>query len=569
VANAVVDKDFGEWLKAIQDKKASVCIVFDACHSGTMTRDGNGAERMRQVDALNDLKIPKKAIDDVVEKARQREAANPNKSRGVGGPIEPAVKFAENGSLVAIAAAQPNEPTLERELPANTKDAKPYGLLSYTICQILTQAAENAASPLTYRELTLRVHQQYVALGRTFPTPVIEGGEKDREFLGSKVWEGRSGITLRKGEDGLKISAGSLLGLTCDSILAVQPPIGQGEKTLGYVRIKEVRVTDSDVEPVEYKNTKPVNNLPVGGVCKVAFVDFGDMKLRVAVDQNDDAGAAASPEKRKTLMEVCRKVSGSESLIEVVNDVKQASWIVRLFGTDRIILVPGAGWAGSSTVSKDAAFGPAPIDDKLGDWLNKSLSTVARAENLKSIISRGAEEAGDGSIKIDAELTINNKAVKWPDPNIVLFDGDKVQLRLGNSGRTGIDVTALYLDSAYGIDCMFPQKSDGTFNRLLAGEKLPPLKFTATSKTVGQEHLLLIAVKVNGNLAVDYSALAQSGVERLRDGIKPRGTPSQLDRLLLKGAFADGNARGLSRDPDDAPQTMKIISWQIRPEKRR
>src|SRR5262249_53819919 len=38
VANAIIDDELGEWLGAIRKKKASVWILVDACHSGTITR---------------------------------------------------------------------------------------------------------------------------------------------------------------------------------------------------------------------------------------------------------------------------------------------------------------------------------------------------------------------------------------------------------------------------------------------------------------------------------------------------------------------------------------------------
>ena len=568
VENAIVDKDFGDWLKALQDKKASICIIFDACHSGTMTR-GAGTERLRQVNPLDDLRVSEKAIKESVDKAKKREAKNPEKSRGVGGPVEPAIKFAQKGGLVAIAAAQPTEPTLEQDLPLRSPDAKPYGLLTYTICQVLSQAATNASKPLTYRELTQRVQQHYVAMGRTFPTPVIEGGDADREFLGNKVWEGRSAISLRKSEDGFKINAGSLQGLTRDSILAVYPPVGDGEKLIGYVKIKTVHVTDSEVEPVAYEKSKLMENLPLGGVCKVAFVDYGDMKLRIAIDPKDDSQKDIAPQMHKKLMEVCKKRAGTKSLIEVVDDIKQANWIVRLLGKDQVLLVPASGWIPTATASKAPAFGPAKIDQELGDWLENRLSNIARVENLKAIVARCAEESAESGAKIEAELSVGVEKTKWPDPNIIVYDMDKVRLHLKNTGKTTVDVTVLYLNSGYGIDGLFPDKKEGDYNRLASGES-KSIGFRARSKkSAGQEHLLIIAVKASGEV-VDFIGLSQPSLEQFRD-VTPRGErskPSPLQALLLKGAYADGNTRGLTRETDDAPQTMKLITWQLLTQKR-
>src|SRR5262249_38080622 len=174
-------------------------------------------------------------------------ANNPERSRG--GEPPPAFKLAKEGGIVAIYACQPNEVTYERELPHESNERKVYGLLTYSMCKILTEAAEKSRAPITYNELARRIHGQYVQWGRTAPTPLIEGVDRDRQVLGDKVWPGRSSIVLSEEKDGYRINAGALHGLTEGSILEVKPPAGKGDMLLGHVRIKELRTHQSEVEP--------------------------------------------------------------------------------------------------------------------------------------------------------------------------------------------------------------------------------------------------------------------------------------------------------------------------------
>src|SRR5205807_1272666 len=113
-----------------------------------------------------------------------------------------------------------------------------------------------------------RIHAQYVNWGRTFPTPLIEGSDRDREVFGDKVWPNRSSITLAQGDDGLKINGGAMLGLTRGSILEVHPPPGEADKLLGHVRIAELRNLDADVESCAYADQPAVKSLPAGSSCK-------------------------------------------------------------------------------------------------------------------------------------------------------------------------------------------------------------------------------------------------------------------------------------------------------------
>src|SRR5205823_5558864 len=162
-------------------------------------------------DPLTELGIPKKALDEAREKARLREAKKPEQSRG-GAPPAP-IQFANPGGITAIYAAQSSEVTLEREMPPRTENGTVHGLLTYTMVMVITEALEKSKEPITYGELARRIQSQYVAWGRTFPTPLIEGGDKDREILGDKVWPGRSSMFLNT-RDGLKVNAGAIHGLT-------------------------------------------------------------------------------------------------------------------------------------------------------------------------------------------------------------------------------------------------------------------------------------------------------------------------------------------------------------------
>jgi len=80
VENAILDDELGLWLKAIGAKKASVFILVDACHSGTITR-GTSTERMRQLDTTGDLGIPKDALKSAEIAANEREKKNPNPNK--------------------------------------------------------------------------------------------------------------------------------------------------------------------------------------------------------------------------------------------------------------------------------------------------------------------------------------------------------------------------------------------------------------------------------------------------------------------------------------------------------
>ena len=267
VENAILLNDVGSWLRVIRDTRASVWITFDLCHSGIMLRMGD--EVIRDVEMTSDLAIPRKVIDRALAAAAKRIPGDPAIAilAGPGLPAGARLAFAAERGIVAIHAAQPNEVTIERELSLRNDDGTVHGLLTYTMVKVLTEALEKSKEPITYNELMRRIQAQYVAWGRTFPTPRLEGADGDRAILGGRAWPGHSLFVLSS-KNGLKVNAGAINGLTEGCILSVQPPPGQGDKRLGFVRIDDVRRFDSDVEPCDEAGKTARTTFPEGALCQ-------------------------------------------------------------------------------------------------------------------------------------------------------------------------------------------------------------------------------------------------------------------------------------------------------------
>ncbi|HQZ69693.1 MAG TPA: hypothetical protein PLY87_31625, partial [Planctomycetaceae bacterium] len=156
------------------------------------------------------------------------------------------------------------------------------------------------------------------------------------------------------------------------------------------------------------------------------------------------------------------------------------------------------------------------------------------------------------------QLHLSSESLAFPSP--VIYQGDRLSLSVKNIGRVPADVTLLYVDSSYAIDCYFPR--NGELNRLSPGDtlKLPGAKID--EKTIGKEHLLLIALKGEGP-QVDFEALAQVGL--LKSRAVGGESKSALARLLTRGLHGKGTTRALSRDESVDNYILRIQSWQVMP----
>jgi hypothetical protein len=564
VPNAIRGREIGAWLRPIPEKKALLWVVIDACHSGGGIRGTD--EKPRQVsDAA--LGVPEEAVKKAEQKAAARQ---PEKTPA---REESPLRLGSRDGVVIFYACQSSEVTLEKRLPPDSADKKPFGLLSFTMTQALTQAQK----PLTYRELSQRIQDQYVSWGRTFPTPLIEGKDQDRQVLGTAVYPKRA-LRLVRGEDSLKLNAGEIHSLTEGTIVAVYPPPGAADpdKLLGHVRIKELGTLDSEIEPVTFQKTAApkLDALPLGGRCEVAFLDFGPNRLKLAVDPLDNTGKKVSEELERGLGEMLHTVAKSGGLFEAVADPAKADWLLR--GNKGVVyLVPAAGLPGGNpSDTLPPLFGPYTLDEKLTPTLEDHLGRIVRARNLARLATRQAAAVpGEDAVKIGVETWLfrdkkftKGQPIVWPDPNLTLFNDDLIEFRFHNPNRHKIDLTVLYVDSGYGVSCLYPR--DGELNRLDADRKATA-RIRVTAKTVGMEHLIVIATKAQG-APVDFASLAQPTLAQAQDkerdrGIAgDRGLSSPLGQLFRFQLYGDGTHRGA--EPISIEEHALVLrTFHIRP----
>lgn len=556
VPNAIVDDELRVWLSVIEQRRAIVTVIVDSCCSGTMTR-GIG-ERVRQIPP-DDL-VPL----EVLAKARQQAASasvpgDHERTRG----NRQAEFVLDTPSVVAIYAAQSSEATVEQLLPPSGQDRKPYGLLTYTMSHILSRSTR----PMTYRELVQQIQTQYVGWGRSTPTPMIEGKDRDRELFGLSVWPDRTRITLAKTARGCSINAGILHGVTKDSILAVYPYGDKvGREPIGHVRVQIARTVDADVVPCDVEGRPATTELPENGHCELVFVDVGDLRLRVAVT-SDATADSTWIHRLKAAMEPASNANKRLRLVQLVESAAEADWLVRVRERDIILLPAESGLLGDTDSSDrlHTSFGPTPLDDSTVGWLGSALERIARAANLKKLAASESTQPPLGD-SVHLELKIERvTASEQPESSgrLTLHVGERITIRVKNPCRFPVDVTLLYIDSLYGISSLFPRQGEN--NRLGPDDSFPASEFKVGDKTRGLEHLVVIAVKADGEV-VDFTVLAQPSLEavRTRSGTDDKSLTSPLGELLKQAVFADGQSRGMKRTAVKV-HCLQLLTWEIQP----
>ncbi len=551
VENAIVDDDLRRWLAKIVGRGAFVWLIMDACHSGSGVR-GSESEISRQIPPGR--LVPSEAFVDV------EFSADSSMDTGIDSTL---FSTEGEGGLVAIYAAQPHETTPERRLPLSVdRDArKYYGLLTYTICEILTSTHRN----LTYNELVHAVQTRYIAMGRRAPTPLIEGSHRDNLVLGRDALPERSRFLLeRNGSKNLRINAGSLQGITNGSILAVYPPSGSESaaepKPVGHVTVVGAELTGAVVKACEYNDLPANEELPNRGRCEIVYEDFGPLQLRVAVDSADADEEPISDAVRGKI--IADLQSESSKIVSIVLGTDDADWLARWDSGD-VLLVPATGLSRRDLAGHQKSLPTIRLAPGWSAEAIEMLEIVARAQNLLRLttVASGSMKNSDMGFEMNIIDLCEYNSLEWQTSGLTVRDGQRLRVELKNSGNQSLDVTLLYVDSAYGIACLYPNFGEG--NRLDRGDQ-QRIDLNINADTTGLENLVAIVVR-GQRQPVDFSILEQPSIQTGRTrGFEDDALSTPLGELFRSAMYGEGATRGVDKTRVQ-DYGVTVVSWRIEP----
>ena len=587
--NSIKDDQIGSWLNQLRAKGAHVFIVFDCCHSGTMTRNVGINETIREVNRSVDTKVLG-ITDREKEESRARATKAVKQARKAGKvipektiiPLRSVEK--KTGSLVAFYAAQPFEEAPELILPIGAPRLRKnfYGAFTW----VMIQTMKSRSGSLSYTELEHLVSLRYRSLrGTRPPTPFAEG-DLNRGVLGLKVWPIEPKIYVKKSFAKIEVDAGQLQGVTKDSILEVHPPLGEKppEKVLGHLKVTTAGVSKSTVVPVKkamnkgklvwQKAPNEARRIPESARCEILIRNFADMRVKLFT---------TSAEVKKTLDTLYPK---TKALFRLMPREDEADWVLRVvtpkeaktvYGIDglkekRVFLVHGEGrallpgetvQAASSENRMRKVFGQYAMKDNLARDLDIDLPKIFKWENLWRV-SSGVNTTGGGSHGLVVEmlnLKDENDVKGEPMKGHLIKDGQDMVWRITNKGANDLWVTAIYLEANLGIEVLY---SGGVDND---GE---PINIAGTVTTdgdsYGQEGLVVFAVP---QLAVgkrpDFSMLEQEPLKVAP--LKNRGEwglpKSPFGKLLGYASFhSEVGSRGFRMRVSSTP-AITTRSWIV------
>jgi hypothetical protein len=566
VENAITDDEIAESISALRSAGAFVWAVFDACHSGTMTRSAATEDGIRYRNVRPDqLGIPDASVDEALASApRTRGGRVDDRTLDLDASAE--------GGFVAFYAVQSHELAPEERLPRGVVGRVSRGVFSFTLAQALASAPD-----VTYRQAAAQIIQRYRAERRP-ETPIFEG-DLDRRVFGGLEASPRQ-WPIRSEAGALVVDGGALEGIGEGSVVAIlESPTDELDAVLGYATLTDVTSALSRVAPTDWADLDADPSvLKAGRYARMVDPSF-TLLLEVALEADE------APEHAVGVEAVARLREREDEDLYVIWGDEPADADVRLLLDDGRIwfLSPGACIPGrltpgttddlcTATATPPPSIGLAgknaeEVEDILAEWLRRA----ARAAQLLSIPTEVATTDTTRSLGVRLsvcevgrtarQIAMQRGCIAGAEPAREyaaadvpeLRDGDHMTVHVANEGGAPVDLTVLFVGSSFGIDAMFPV--GGELNRIAPGEEIE-FALTVNAETLGQEQLVFIAVP-GVDVTRNFAFLAQDGIATRGGGAGGSGTRAS-DMLRRAGT------RGVSRETSQSLGAT-VLGWRTVP----
>ncbi|MFT5716461.1 MAG: hypothetical protein ACI9T7_000637 [Oleiphilaceae bacterium] len=459
VENSLTDDEVNILLTRLRNKGADVWIVFDSCHSGTMTRSVSGQRVISRSVKPKSLGINANTVDVSM--------------RATGEVV--LLKKDQAGSLVAFAGAQSNEEAPEMEL-SNGDGKVPQGLFTHTMTSLIGQNPN-----MSYRQLAQGVLSAYNSLPWYKTTPHFEGGEA----LDKPIFNRDAEVSLRypvgqkKGQ--YFIQGGQINGLENGALVEVFESVVSKDR-IALLEISNAQIASSEGILLEGKIAK---RNTFAELTRPAYPKPLTVKWQERPDQ--------------IWLDALQQLLGKSELLS-----RTIKWVdsdqpadVSLYVADKLLyfftiekeFLPCSIAKKSQPCNKGGKYLASNYSltekDSVYHVLENGISRFVRARNLMRLSLSMA-----GKSPISSAVVLNGQSVQL-DKIISAQDGDELHISFTNHDRKPVDLTVFFVDSGLGIYQVFPEL--GYSGRLFMDESAE-FEGVITASSTGEEQFVVISV---------------------------------------------------------------------------
>ena len=556
VENALVDNEVNLFITRFREKGVFVWLVFDSCHAGTMLRgtEQDGVKH-RKVEP-NILKIPSALI----KKAKNRQTDNRKKKTA---SVNANSKNKDLAGYIAFYAAQSTESTIEMKLPQQGPDRKPMGLFTYTISDILSSNID-----MSYTQLSEAILNRYTG-SRSISTPIFEGSNLNTAIFNSnrKIDVAQWKVLPHKKQNGLaNLSAGQIHGINSDTILAlVKSPSETKQPIMGYIQVIKSDLISSTAKAIGYNGIKPIKITSRLYARAIGSKIETPLTIWIQPDKNNSASA----DKLKNLLKSISADKKQAINIKFTDKKDKADF--HLAVDNKQILFTSATIAltkNNSNKIYSLEFDNSPRlnnNSEFSKSLTKTLRILAKTKRLYAASKQFKNKNALANLDVSFKVTKGKNTVAVSDADkLSLYDGNIIEVTIRNNSKSAVDVTALYIDSGYGISPIFPTEIGATNRIQPKSQSVKIIKSKVSTTTLGNESLIIIAVEAKTNTQrSDFSFLAQPSL--LTENVQRKEIHTILSDRLKYSINSKNTGQNQSKNNQNStlPSAIWSYHWQV------
>lgn len=429
------DTEIREWLSRLTRKTPHVTLIFDSCHSGSITRFRTDSE----VFGTNLRWIPPDPLPGL-SSLPPRAAAGRGRARDAGGSrwLPP------GSSYVLLAACAAEQGAYECE-----NEGERYGAFTLSLTREIRRALDRAASKITYRDVWERVAIQ-VSQQFQNQTPQLEGARDRVIFDVHDLAPPRYLLVTERRDEEVQLGGGAVHGLTTGSRWDIYPAgakraaESEGAR-LGSVEITSVGPVASSARIVAESHARAIEP----GARAVETL-HADPETRMAVK------LAFAPDGLEGAAEELRLALAQSHLLKVVGPAEGAHAELR-------IVSRGEAAGGGGAAEWEITDGSSLLMPRYG--VDAAESGLAIRENLETIwrFRRTLALRNDESrLKGQIDFVLLKKCAggEWrecPEGEVPTYTaGDSIAFRVVNRSQTPVHVSVLDLGLSKRIDVLYP-----------------------------------------------------------------------------------------------------------------
>ncbi|MGH1417975.1 MAG: caspase family protein [Hyphomicrobiaceae bacterium] len=592
IKNGLVDDEIRGLLKNLRAAgNVFVWAVFDACHSGDMTRGIEDDVQTKYIQPL-DLVAPafreqwRRDIAEAIERvATKTESQSQTKYDGWLGEGRD-----QSNGITVFAAAQADKLALELRIPEAQNEI--FSVFTYQLVKAL-----NRGPNLSYRSLAQQIESLYAAFQPGLPTPVYEG-ELDRSInlthQDLQTW--RWPAEIDKQDNQITSQLGTLSSVSVGSVLALYK-VGSGEKPVGYLKVTTSGLNRSTAVPHSFRDVPEPDLAELTGPLTVAVATRNvSFSLRIAAQVNgsDQAGKTAN-----VAIKLVQAQTGQKEGLKLdwVAVGEPADLHLRV-QSDRLLILPNTGSRDHINTATQFSIPLNENSETVAKQLRENIWRLTRQKNLLRIADAIVPAKKDMPIdlrmfRIPAAKPegATDDGYACPPPNMrELNEGgdlldpskppklkhcDVLRIEVANTGEKRVQVTGLLVGSDASIS-VFDVGNRPVIkpDDLLAASSLIQIVTWCAPKdcktlglpdgvqSTGRERLLLVVFELaEGATPLNLNYLAQPSLSKATSAKHTafRRETSELEKMLRQATLLPETRSVAIGTIGDA--AIKILQW--------